>query len=147
MFKKENTDKMKGISIICIILHHIVQQILNPGILTPFKGIGYLFVSIFLFLSGYGLMKSYMKKENYLQDFKKRRLMKIYMPFLLVNLVHLIINIFIKGKEYTFKSFLFNLTGMHLMSSAMWYMITILFWYLIFYIVCKISKKIMKKYG
>lgn len=134
---KNNTDNIKGFAIICIIFHHIVQKISNPGILMPFKGVGYLFVSIFFFLSGYGLVISYMKKDNYLNNFFIKRLSKIYIPFVIVNSINLLMNTFILEIEYTAKEFIFNLTGINLMSSAMWYLVSIIFWYIVFYIVLK----------
>lgn len=49
-------------------------------------------VSLFLFISGYGLMVSYQKKgETYLQAFLKKRLLKIVLPAILVSLLHLLL--------------------------------------------------------
>jgi peptidoglycan/LPS O-acetylase OafA/YrhL len=49
-------------------------------------------VSLFLFISGYGLMVSYQKKgDAYLQTFLKKRLLKIVLPAILVSLLHLLL--------------------------------------------------------
>jgi membrane-bound acyltransferase YfiQ involved in biofilm formation len=52
---KSSTDCIRGICIVVIILHHIAQRMLNPVLLKPYEHFGYLSVSIFFFLSGYGL--------------------------------------------------------------------------------------------
>lgn len=139
--EKSNTDSFRGIAIMCIVFHHIIQRIDNPGILIPFRGVGYLFVSSFFFLSGYGLVISYKRSEDYLKDFFRKRLSKIYLPFIVVNIVNLLINILYFKLKYSFKQFLFELVGLKLMSSAMWYIIAIAFWYVAFYIVFRFVKK------
>lgn len=141
---KFNTDSFRGVAIVCIIFHHVIQQIKNPGVLMPFRGIGYLFVSYFFFLSGYGLAISYLNKDNYLKDFFRKRMSKIYIPFLFVNLINLLINIVIFNKVYTFFDFIKSLIGIELMSCAMWYIIAIIFWYITFYFVFSYIKKINK---
>lgn len=138
--RRENTNSVIGIAILCIIFHHIIQQIVNPGILLPFRGVGYLFVSVFFFLSGYGLIKSCINNKFNLKGFFSRRLSKVYIPFVIVNFINLLINIYILNKNYTVTEFLFKLTGIQLMSSAMWYIKSIIFWYIIFYLVVRKSR-------
>lgn len=48
---------------------------------------GYIGVAIFFFLSGYGLMESDLKRHLGWMDFVKRRLSKVYLPFLMVSFV------------------------------------------------------------
>ena len=52
---------------------------------------GYIGVAIFFFLSGYGLMESNKKSHLTLSDFISRRLMKIYLPVVLVSAIWIII--------------------------------------------------------
>ena len=71
------TKALQGFSAICILLHHVGQKTcahwLNPKYivhgLDVFVPIGYYFVGIFLFCSGYGLLKSYRAKQDYLKGF------------------------------------------------------------------------------
>ena len=122
---KANTDSFRGVAIVCIIFHHVIQQIKNPGLLLGFKGVGYLFVSCFFFLSGYGLTIAYLNNDNYLNKFLKKRLFKIYLPFVLVNFINLLIDILFFNESYTFIDFMKRLIGVILMSSAMWYVLEI----------------------
>lgn len=49
-------------------------------------------VSIFLFISGYGLMVSYQKKgDAYLESFLQKRILKIALPAILVSLMHMLL--------------------------------------------------------
>lgn len=60
--------------------------------LTSLRFLAPVCVSIFLFISGYGLMISYQRKgEAYLQGFLKKRLFKIALPAILVSLLHLLL--------------------------------------------------------
>ena len=60
--------------------------------LTSLRFLAPVCVSIFLFISGYGLMVSYQKKgDAYLQTFLKKRLLKIALPAILVSLLHLLL--------------------------------------------------------
>ena len=85
IYSKENGLYLRGLAIIFIVLHHIYLCIGNSG---PLAHIGHLSVSVFFFLSGYGLLK----KTN-LDGFWKKRLVQVYFPFVLSNVI------FIKKKR------------------------------------------------
>ena len=58
-----NTNILKGISVLVVILHHIsLYTNSNKYLDFVFGQAGFLAVSIFLFVSGYGLMIQYTKK-------------------------------------------------------------------------------------
>lgn len=60
--------------------------------LRPLRNLAPPAVALFLFISGYGLMKSFQKKGDvYLQAFLQRRLFKILVPALLVYVLHLLL--------------------------------------------------------
>ena len=59
----------RGIFAITIVLYHM-SQILDKGMLFhQFTRMGYLAVSVFFFLSGYGLMLSYKRSDKYKNHF------------------------------------------------------------------------------
>lgn len=61
---KSNTLTIRGIVIICVILHHITQYFNVYGIMAQlFLHTGYIFVGIFFALSGYGNYLSYSKNK------------------------------------------------------------------------------------
>lgn len=57
---KQQTTVLKAVSIIMVVIEHI-GQVNNIGFLNPLGPIG---VFVFLFLSGYGLYKSFKKMEE-----------------------------------------------------------------------------------
>lgn len=70
---RRNTNIIKGICILVIMLHHISQSVINPQLMKAYQNIGYLGVSIFLLYSGYGLTISKNNKKTlvnllYLKD-------------------------------------------------------------------------------
>jgi membrane-bound acyltransferase YfiQ involved in biofilm formation len=138
---KDNTENMKAIAITIIVIHHFSQKLENTGLLTPFKGFGYLGVSIFFFLSGFGLMVSYMNKENYLSNFFTKRMSKVYIPFVLVNIIQLIFSYFISNTRYDLSNIICYIFGIKLISCELWYILIILLWYVLFYISFKYFEK------
>ena len=76
-FSLRQMKALQGFFAICIMLHHIGQKTcaswLEDALIIPglefFVPIGYLFVSMFFFCSGYGLYKSIQTKPNYLKGF------------------------------------------------------------------------------
>lgn len=79
------TDLVKFISCIAIFIHHFF---LESPIVAMF---GYIACSIFFFLSAYGIYKSLTNKPMELVPFCKYRLLKIYKPLLLVNVLFIIL--------------------------------------------------------
>ena len=56
------TNQMKGIAILIIIVSHVAQALGYPGYLSLFHHLGFPSVAIFLILSGYGIFLSLEKK-------------------------------------------------------------------------------------
>ena len=80
----EIMKSLRGLAAIGVIFHHISQEDIfqKNQVLSPFVNAGAIFVSIFFFCSGYGLLKSFDSKENYLKGFIKNRLVKtLVLPF------------------------------------------------------------------
>lgn len=72
---KQTSSCIKGIMAICVLLHHIYLTS-NMTLFLPlrmlFQCFGYLADAVFLFLSGYGLMMSFLiKKDDYIGIFSK----------------------------------------------------------------------------
>jgi len=79
-------------------LHHYSQYVCANGLSDSFiyKALsmqgGYFGVAIFFFLSGYGLMESESKSHLKLTDFIRRRILKVYLPILLVSGIWLLVS-------------------------------------------------------
>lgn len=93
----ENTNSLKGIFQITIILHHLSQTEQNIKFLSYFENMGVYSVGFFFFISMYGLCKQISKnKEIYLKNFFKRRFLKILIPIVIVTII-----CFFNKKYYT----------------------------------------------
>jgi peptidoglycan/LPS O-acetylase OafA/YrhL len=79
------SQELKGLAILAIIFAHISYMLVNDHkFLYPLnKGAG-VGVDLFLFLSGYGLSVSMLKKPLSALEFYKRRLIKVFIPFWIV---------------------------------------------------------------
>lgn len=132
----KNVSKcLKGYSIIIILLCHFIQRIDIPRIVMPFSKIGYLGVSVFLFLSGYGVAKSFQKTR--LKKFWSKRIRKVYIPFIISNVITMLIFYCFKGDIYNFIDIPQYILGIKLINRVLWYVITIFIFYGCFYLLFK----------
>lgn len=143
-FSLEVAKGLQGVSAIFIILHH-GSQLLNrqrefPGAINILENAGVFFVGVFFFCSGYGLLKSLKTKENYLKGFLKKRYLTIFLPYYGINLIYLVY--FLSQKtSYTTTEWIQYVTGIRMINTNAWYVISIAFFYLIFYLAFRFFKK------
>lgn len=138
-FDLKSTQQVKGICAAYIVLHHMsflsteVPNMLYI-LLRPLNYIGQFLVAIYFLFSGYGLMASYNKNKT--QPFWNKKVKKVYLPFVVVNLMYMIFkreNIFqLQGIQYTL--------GINLIDSVCWYIIEIMILYLVFWLIFYKSK-------
>ena len=117
------TTCIKGISIFIIILSHIGGN-LGTRLFTPLGGIG---VAMFLFLSGYGLSKSYAK--NQLSFYWRKRFIAIYPAYFIASIVAWIVN-----GVTDVKTILLGMTFVQPAIPYGWYFQYLLLWYAIFWV-------------
>ena len=72
---------IKGLASINAVLCHLSFFYDGIIVLSAFNYIGYASVGFFFFLSGFGLMKQYLQKEDYRYTFLKKRLGRIFIPY------------------------------------------------------------------
>ena len=155
-FKKENFHEdsasldsfmsLRGFAAIGVILHHISQEDAfqkagnfgaKPGELSIFVNAGFLFVAIFFFCSGYGLIKSLETKPDYFNGFIKKRVLKtLVVPYYVSILIYGLLR-FISGERFAPLQWVTNLIGITMMNPYAWYPIIAAFLYLIFYLTFK----------
>lgn len=104
----ENTNSIKGIAIIAMLVHHLFYQHPEFGPITYQLGkIGKVCVAMFLFLSGYGLSLQYKKvitnrNSHWIKTtirFLYKRFIKFYMNYWVIFLIAVPIGIFIYGRS------------------------------------------------
>lgn len=139
---KANTDIIKGVSVILVILCHISMFTKTDCAMSKiFIDTGLLAVAIFFFVSGYGLMSQFQKKENYLKGFILNKIIRLYLIFFISNIIVTIINNIFLGTGYGIKHIIISsLYGNFANGRELWFVAAILFFYLSFYIAFKFLK-------
>ncbi len=139
-FSLSLTQELKGFAILAIIFSHIGyflvtdHQFLFP--LSVLAGVG---VNLFLFLSGYGLTISSIKRKETIWYFYKRRILKLFVPFWIVLISFLLMDFFVLGisydKSFIVRAFFGIFTNAELfqsLNSPFWYITLLLFYYILF---------------
>lgn len=126
MISKEDTQILKGLAILMVIVEHL-GQVLHITALNPLGPIG---VCLFLFVSGYGLSCSY--KKNGRNKYFSKRILKVYIPYLVSIAIFSIWSYFI-GKTLTVKAIFSYAILKELPQGSFWYLQLLFYWYMVFY--------------
>lgn len=129
---------VKGIASVCIVLSHSYD---NVPYLLRLLTTGYLWVGIFFFYSGYGLMRKYGLGDQTLSGFLPKKVIRIYLPFMLAELLYMVMNARFFSKTYTIKDILFGIIGLELHNTFFWYILHFLAVNLIFYLLAHFFKQ------
>lgn len=143
----QQTKYIQGYLAVCIMLHHIGQETcaswqeykLIPG-LELFVPIGYFFVAVFFFCSGFGLYKSKQGKADYFHGFFKKRMLPLLLAFVFSNWIYVVARILMHEKMNSGKLF-FYLTGIAMPNIYGWFAIIMPLFYLFFYVSFRVFKK------
>ena len=86
----KSTKSLKGLLALFIIFYHISQKITTGENFSNFEYMGRYIVSLFFFLSGYGLYFQYSNNPTYMENFLKKRLVRIFIPFFVFIVIYVI---------------------------------------------------------
>ena len=86
----KSTKSLKGLLALLIIFHHISQKITTGENFSNFEYMGRYIVALFFFLSGYGLYFQYSNNANYMKNFLRKRLVRIFIPFYVFIVIYVI---------------------------------------------------------
>lgn len=131
-FAKEKMAPIKAIMALIIVADHL-GLFYGISAFKPFIELGAPIVSVFFFISGYGLHISYQNKgDNYLKHFFSHRFWKVLAPYLLATLLFVLL---FWSSEEDFKKAICTTfsTGVPILPFS-WFALEILFFYLAFYI-------------
>ncbi|MBP3784054.1 MAG: acyltransferase [Butyrivibrio sp.] len=130
---------LRTVACLSIILHHLTQRItnygwINKGPITLYNYIGFLCTAVFFFSSGYGLLYSYLNKNNYLEGFLRKRIPSVLVPFILVNMITVLVNhlVYKKGTGDDPLYVLKQIVGIELLDGNSWFIVEIIVLYVIF---------------
>ncbi|MFM9264536.1 acyltransferase family protein [Tychonema sp. BBK16] len=134
------TNQMKGIAILIIIVHHVSLALNGAGYLSLLHHLGFPSVSIFLVLSGYGIFLSIEKKG--LNNFFSKRVIRVYIPFVLAMICKILIfdYFILNERNRVASSFLNIFLAPATLDMNMWFIVYILFWYCITYVIFSLNK-------
>lgn len=86
----KSTKSLKGLLALLIIFHHISQKVTTGENFSNFEYMGRYIVALFFFLSGYGLYFQYSNNATYMENFLKKRLVRIFIPFFVFIVIYVI---------------------------------------------------------
>ena len=86
----KSTSGLKGFLALGIVFHHLSQWVTTGTEFSNFGYMGTYIVSVFFFLSGYGLYVQNERKVSYLDNFLVKRLSKILTPYIIISIIYLI---------------------------------------------------------
>ena len=131
-----HSKDLLGFFALMIVVHHVIQALIqnrgaNVGIMVIYENMGVCFVGGFFFFSGYGLIKSLYSKKDYFEHFFKKRILKILVPFYVVNTFFTIVAKHMGMLDsYEVAP---CMVGIIMPNDHMWYLVEIVVLYLLFY--------------
>lgn len=135
----KNTNALRGMCALIVAMQHTCAY-QHDKWTAPFLYIGFLCTSIFFFLSGYGLMYGSENKKRYLKTFLKKRVLTVLIPYLLANVIYLCIRQAV-GMEISVMEFVEMYQKGEPYVSFSWFIISIMYFYVMFYVIFNIFKK------
>jgi peptidoglycan/LPS O-acetylase OafA/YrhL len=154
MRRFEIVDFLKGYSIFTIMIFHYFDYLQLPSPFNTMIFFGGTGVHLFVLLSGFGLYHSYINKPLTYGTFIKKRLTKIYVPYIFVVLLSALISIVVPlynnsvyalgGHVFLYKMFDENIIGSY--GYPLWFISMIMQFYFSFHLVVFIKSKLNNKW-
>ena len=147
---KEQCNSIKGIFIMLVYLGHVIVDIKYCGYIPSkwvdsaafvfFKEMGQLVVAMFLFYSGYGVMRSLITKGSaYIVTFPKRRILTTLVNFDIAVCAFIVLDV-VLGKRMSPSKIALSFIGWDSIGNSNWYIFVILCCYLAFYVIFRVVR-------
>lgn len=127
----ENTQMIKGIMAVLVVLHHLYREIGEGVLFFFFDNVGVFCVCLFFFFSGYGLQKSNLSKPNYGRQILRRRIPSILIPTCFYTVLYWGLS-FLLGDGYTVGEVLRSFVNGSPILENGWYLLCIPVCYAVF---------------
>lgn len=140
---KECFDCLKGYFALCVLTHHaylFTLFLLGTRFEIILYNLGYWAVSIFIFITGYGLYESYSTKGNdYINTMPFKRILSSVFFYFIVAIIYIIYDLII-GYQHELRDYIGTFTyGCTIISFGWYFQLSILL-YLIFFFIFKFVK-------
>ena len=129
----KSTSGLRGFLALGIIFHHISPLVKTGEEFSNFSYMGTYIVSIFFFLSAYGLYVQNESRENYLDNFLVKRLSKIIVPFFIISLIYMFYR-FVNGQLIDLNFFINLFKQVSTIIYNGWFVDIIILMYIFFYL-------------
>ena len=147
----QTSNLLKGIAIILIVLTHAIRGFQLP--LIPFIGTAQLGVFIFLFLSGYGICKSYGMSNIDAKKYLSRRFRNVVVPYWAILTLYIVGLFLFIPSYFTYHRIVATIVLNYLLIvfhpydilGVGWFVTYILMWYLIYLLISRLPLGEMKK--
>lgn len=143
--KNNNQTIIRGICAFFIMLTHISNFTSNNCILRVFTPFGYLWVGIFFYFSGYNLIKSYLTKTNFFHHFWTKKIVKIYIPLVLSNIILFVIYKYLNGYKFEDNEIMKYIFGIKCINDVNWYIYAIIVFYFSSWSILLLNDRLLKK--
>ena len=141
---KNNANAIRGFAAIGIMFTHLGHTIADAtNNILLFSSIGYLCVGIFFFYTGYNLLATVNK--NGLKLFVYKKIKRIYIPFALSNVLYIIFQSMNIDYSASVRGVIYSIIGLRLINDTLWYVISILWFQVIFYVLYGLNIFILKR--
>ena len=137
------TDQLRGIAILMVIQGHLWVHVAKEKASFIMSGDG---VTLFLFISGFGITKSLLKDTG-LENYVIKRINRVIIPYWIATVMILVFDYFLINKTYSASNIILSLFGiniydiLHEFDYVRWFITFLLFWYLVTYSLFYIKKK------
>ena len=142
-------DYLKGFSIFTIVLMHLMMTMsAMPSAINKLASIGGTGVHVFFLCSGIGLYMSFLRRRVGFIDFLKRRMSKIYVPYIIVVFISFLLPWMFDGNRiiallsHVFLFKMFSPVYEQSFGSHFWFISTIIQLYLLFIPMCLLKDKL-----
>ena len=133
----ENTNILRGIFALCIIIFHVSKE--GEPLFFIYDYLGIVVVGAFFFISAFGSMKGYMSRDNYSRSFLINRFTKLIIPYLIITVIYWLFNLYI-GNYYSFIEVILRIFKYIPIVTYSWFIVSVIYHYFIFYVLMKLCR-------
>ena len=126
------TLSIRGVGMLLIVFVHAIENYINPQTYFIYVS-GVLGVAACFLVSGYGLHKSFVRKEHYLKGFLQTKALRMLLPYGVLYLAYLLFSRF-SGDTPSFSVIAGELLTLRMDGLLLWYLKVQLLCYGIFYL-------------